>query len=37
MVVGSSIVDIIKNNIQNKDVMMNEIDLFTQDLKKGVE
>ena len=37
VVVGSSIVNIIKNNIQNKDAMMNEINLFTQDLKKGVE
>lgn len=37
VVVGSSIVNIIKKNIQNKDVMMNEINLFTQDLKKGVE
>ena len=37
VVVGSSIVNIIKNNIQNKDEMMNEINLFTQDLKKGVK
>ena len=37
VVVGSSIVNIIKNNIQNKDKMMNEINLFTQDLKKGVK
>jgi tryptophan synthase alpha chain len=37
VVIGSSIVNIIKNNIQNKDEMMNEINLFTQDLKKGVK
>jgi len=37
VVVGSSIVNIIKNNIQNKDKMMNEINLFTQDLKKSVK
>jgi len=37
VVVGSSIVNIIKNNIQNKDKMMNKINLFTQDLKKGVK
>ena len=37
VVVGSSIVDIIKNNILNKEVMMDKIKLFTQDLKKGVE
>ena len=37
VVVGSSIVNIIKNNIQNKDAMMNEINLFTQDLKRGVQ
>ena len=36
VVVGSSIVDIIKKNIENKDAMINEINSFTQDLKKGV-
>ncbi len=36
VVVGSSIVNIIKNNLNNKNKMINEIDLFTKDLKKGV-
>ena len=35
VVVGSSIVNIIKNNIKNKNKMISEIDIFTQDLKKG--
>ena len=35
VVVGSSIVNIIKNNINNKNKMINEIDIFTKDLKKG--
>ena len=34
-VVGSSIVNIIKDNISNKKKMLEKIDLFTQDLKKG--
>jgi tryptophan synthase alpha chain len=37
VVVGSSIVNIIKNNIENKVAMISEINLFTKDLKKGVE
>ena len=37
VVIGSSIVNIIKNNIENKVAMINEINLFTKDLKKGVE
>tara|TARA_B100001250_G_C19602394_1_gene701217 strand:+ start:80 stop:874 length:795 start_codon:yes stop_codon:yes gene_type:complete len=36
VVVGSSIVNIIKNNLNDKNKMINEIDLFTKDLKKGV-
>ena len=36
VVVGSSIVNIIKNNLHNKNKMISEIDLFTKDLKKGV-
>ena len=35
VVVGSSIVNIIKNNISDKKNMLEKIDLFTQDLKKG--
>jgi len=35
VVVGSSIVNIIKDNISNKKNMLEKIDLFTQDLKKG--
>ena len=37
VVVGSSIINIIKNNRQKKDEMMNKINLFTKDLKRGVE
>ena len=37
VVVGSSIINIIKNNTDNKNTMLNKINLFTQDLKKGVE
>ena len=37
VVVGSSIVNIIKDNIENKNVMINKISLFTKDLKKGVQ
>ena len=35
VVVGSSIVNIIKDNISDKKNMLKKIDLFTQDLKKG--
>ena len=35
VVVGSSIVNIIKDNISNKKSMLEKIDLFTKDLKKG--
>ena len=35
VVVGSSIVNIIKDNISDKKNMLDKIDLFTQDLKKG--
>ena len=35
VVVGSSIVNIIKDNILDKKNMLEKIDLFTQDLKKG--
>jgi len=37
VVVGSSIVNIIKNNLQDKNKMIIEIDKFTQDLKQGVQ
>ena len=36
VVVGSSIVNIIKNNLHDKNKMIGEINLFTKDLKKGV-
>ena len=36
VVVGSSIINIIKKNLQDKNKMINEIDIFTKDLKKGV-
>ncbi len=36
VVVGSSIVNIIKLNLNNKNKMINEIDLFTKNLKSGV-
>ena len=36
VVVGSSIVKIIKNNLSDKNKMISEIDLFTKDLKKGI-
>ena len=36
VVVGSSIVNIIKNNLSDKNKMISEIDLFTKDLKKGI-
>ena len=37
VVVGSSIVNIIKDNLQDKDKMIIEIDKFTKDLKEGVQ
>ena len=37
VVVGSSIVNIIKNNIKNKNKMISEIDIFTKDLKEGTK
>ena len=37
VVVGSSLVNIIKDNLQNKSLMLNEIDTFTKDLKKGIK
>ena len=37
VVVGSSIVNIIKNNLKNKNKMITEIDKFTKDLKKGLK
>ncbi len=35
VVVGSSIINIIKKNLNDKDKMISEIDLFTKDLKEG--
>ena len=35
VVVGSSIINIIKDNISDKKNMLEKIDIFTQDLKKG--
>jgi len=37
VVVGSSIVNIIKSNLQNKNNIISEIDAFTKDLKKGIK
>jgi len=37
VVVGSSIVNIIKDNLNDKNKMINEIKLFTQDLKEGIK
>jgi tryptophan synthase alpha chain len=37
VVVGSSIVNIIKDNLNNKDKMINEIKVFTKDLKEGIK
>ena len=37
VVVGSSIVNIIKKNLDDKNKMINEIDIFTKDLKEGVK
>ena len=36
-VVGSSIVKIIENNLNNKKQMMNEIGFFIEELKKGTK
>ena len=36
VVVGSSIVNIIKNNLHDWDEIFGEIDLFTKDLKKVI-
>ena len=36
VVVGSSIVNIIKNNLLDKNIMLNKIDSFTKELKKGI-
>ena len=37
VVVGSSIINIIKNNLNDKNNMITEIDKFTKDLKKGLK
>ena len=37
VVVGSSIVNIIKDNLNDKNKMINEIKVFTKDLKEGVK
>lgn len=37
VVVGSSIVNIIKENLKDKNKMINEIKLFTKDLKEGIK
>ena len=37
IVVGSSIINIIKDNIKDKNEMINKINLFIKDIKKGVE
>ena len=37
VVVGSSIVNIIKDNLSNKNKMINEIKVFTKDLKEGIK
>ena len=37
VVVGSSIINIIKKNLADKNKMINEIDIFTKDLKEGVK
>jgi tryptophan synthase alpha chain len=36
VVVGSSIINIIKKNLHDKSKMVDEIDIFTKDLKKGI-
>ena len=37
VVVGSSIVNIIKDNLNDKDKIINEIKVFTKDLKEGIK
>ena len=37
VVVGSSIVNIIKDNLNNKNKMINKIKIFTKDLKEGIK
>ena len=37
VVVGSSIINIIKNNINNKKDILSEIDSFTKNLKSGLK
>ena len=37
VVVGSSIINIIKTNLDDKNKMINKIDIFTKDLKAGVK
>ena len=37
VVVGSSIINIIKNNLNDKNNMITEIGKFTKDLKKGLK
>ena len=37
VVVGSSIVNIIKKNLNDKNKMLNEIKVFTKDLKEGIK
>ena len=37
VVVGSSIVSIIKDNLNDKNKMINEIKVFTKDLKEGIK
>ena len=37
VVVGSSIVNIIKENLNDKNKMINEIKIFTKDLKEGIK
>ncbi len=37
VVVGSSIVNIIKNNLNNKNKMITEVDKFTKELKEGLK
>ena len=37
VVVGSSIVNIIKDNLNDKNKMINEIKIFTKDLKEGIK
>ena len=37
VVVGSSIVNIIKDNLNDKNKMINEINVFTKDMKEGIK